>query len=464
MDNSRYIGTIRAVRGQVVEIEAIGSYLPAPRELLVSPENPELALETYSYGRARTISCLLLSSRATLRRRARVLGTGSGISVPVGRAVLGRVLSLFGETIDDGVAIAPEVPRRSIYETALLPLESHISFSGEDLFETGIKALDFFTPFLRGARVGLIGGAGVGKTVLMTELLRAIAKGHRGVAVFAGVGERIREGHELWRALERTGTLSSTALLMGQMNENAVVRFRVAWAAARVAEYFRDDLETDVLFFVDNIYRFAQAGSEVSTLLEEIPSEFGYQATLESEIAHFEGRLASTPRAAITSVQTVYVPADELGDPGVRAVLPHLDATVVLSRATAQRGFYPPLDLLRSTSTILTENIIGGEHYRTVTEALETLSRHARLARIVAIIGEAELSQDDRTAFNRAEKIIAYMTQPLYATEIFSGKRGVSVPRERVVIDVAAILSGKYDEVAAERMRYVGDLKSAGIG
>jgi F-type H+-transporting ATPase subunit beta len=463
MDPSRYIGTIRAARGQIVEVERSGAYQPQARELLLSPDIPELALETYSYGTRHSLQCLLLSSRNAVVRRARVVGSGGGIRVPVGRAVLGRVVNLFGEPQDGLGAFPADIERRSIYEPRQLTLESHLSFSGEDLHETGIKVIDFFTPFLRGARVGLIGGAGIGKTVLMTELLRAITKGHRGVAVFAGIGERIREGHELWRSLERAGTLASTVLVVGQMNEHAAVRFRIGSAAATVAEYFRDELETDVLFFVDNIFRFAQAGSEVATQLEEIPSEFGYQATLASEIAHFEGRLASTPRAALTSVQTVYVPADELGDPGVRAVLPHLDATVVLSRASAQRGLYPPVDLLRSASTILSREILGEPHYRAAIGALEILSRHERLARIAAIVGEAELSEDDRRAYNRADKLIAYMTQPLYTTEIFSGKQGVSVPLGSVVNDVTALLSGRFDDVPAERMRYIGDMRSAGL-
>lgn len=455
------VGFVRAVRGQIVEIERDGSYVPRLKELLVAPDEASVRLETYAYGAERTLQCLLLSRQDRVRRNMMIVGTGADLTLPVGAAVLGRVVNLFGEPQDGGGDLA-SLARRSIYAPTSLSVEAQRTFGKEDVLETGIKAIDFFTPFLRGDRVGIVGGAGVGKTVLMTELLRATTAEDRGVAIFAGIGERIREGHELWRSLAANAALERTFLLIAQMNENAAIRFRVAAAAAAAAEYFRDDLKRDVMFFVDNIFRFAQAGSELATLLEEIPSAFGYQATLESEMAQFEGRLASTKDASITSIQTVYVPADELGDPAVATVLPHLDAVVVLSRAIAQQGLYPPVDFLRSRSGIVSKELIGEEHYHTVTEALEVLAHHERLARIVAIIGEAELSAEDRAVFQRAERIRAYMSQPLFTTEQHSGRAGVSVSRMEAVGDVRAILSGTLDTVPLEHLRYIGRIKSTG--
>jgi F-type H+-transporting ATPase subunit beta len=454
------VGYVRAVRGQIVEIERDGSYIPHLRELLISPDIANVRLETYAYGEGRTLHCLLLSRQDRIRRNMAITATGADLTLPMGPAMLGRVMNLFGEPQDGGEDFT-DMKRGSIYAIPSLSVEAQRSFGKDDIIETGIKAIDFFTPFLRGDRIGIVGGAGVGKTVLLTELLRATTGNSGGAAIFAGIGERIREGHELWHSLKSNGTLERTLLLIGQMNENAAIRFRIAAAAAAAAEYLRDEIKRDVMFFVDNIFRFAQAGSELSTLLEEIPSAFGYQATLESEMAQFEGRLASTSDASITSIQTVYVPADELGDPAVATALPHLDVVMVLSRSIAQQGLYPPIDFLRSRSGILSKEFVGQEHYETATQALEVLAHHERLARIVAIIGESELSAEDRGLFQRAEHIRAYMTQPLFATVAHSGRPGVSVPRMETVEDVRAILSGAFDTTPVEQLRYVGRIKTS---
>jgi F-type H+-transporting ATPase subunit beta len=316
---------------------------------------------------------------------------------------------------------------------------------------------------LKGGKIGLVGGAGVGKTILMSELLHNITEKHRGVSVFAGIGERIREGHELWQELEKAGVLDKIVLLMGQMNENAAVRFRIAAAAAAMAEYFRDRERQDVLLFVDNTFRFAQAGSEVAALLEEIPSELGYQATLESEMADFQNRLVTTDNGAVTSIQTIYVPADELSDPAVNAAMSYVDSVVILSREVAQRGHYPAIDPLHSSSTILKKEIVGPEHFEIATEAIEVLNRYERLARVAAIVGEAELSPHDQLIYQRAKKLLNYLTQPFFVTEKQSSRLGVFVNKEKTIRDIKMILSGEFDDVPNERFLYIGSLDDTGM-
>jgi F-type H+-transporting ATPase subunit beta len=283
------------------------------------------------------------------------------------------------------------------------------------------------------------------------------------VSVFAGIGERIREGHELMKSLEDSGVLSRVMLIFGQMNENAVVRFRIAWAATTIAEYFRDKEKKDVLFFADNVYRFIQAGSEVSALLGSIPSELGYQATLETEVSNFENRLVSTKNGSITSVQNIYVPADELSDAGVAAIISHLDGVVILSRTLASRGLYPPIDPLLSSASTLTKRVVGDEHYDIATKGLEILHEYQRLSRIVAIVGEAELSQYNQVVYHRGKKLINYMTQPFFTTEIQTGKKGAYVPRETTIKDVAQIVNGKLDGIPEEKFLYIGSIADAGL-
>lgn len=457
-EQKHFSGRVTGVRGQIVEVTyEDDSMLPQFFEILTSPENEGVRLEVYAYGDNNTLFCLSLTKRRYIRRSMPIVTTGGPLKIPVGDAVMSRVFNLFGAPVDNKGPIETRnwIP---IYQDKNARVDVVTS---QEILETGIKQIDFFTPFVKGGKVGFVGGAGVGKTVLMTELLHNITYKHQGISIFAGIGERIREGHELMKALEASKVIGRVALIFGQMNENAIIRFRVAWAAAALAEYFRDSEKKDVLFFADNVYRFVQAGAEVSAVLGSIPSELGYQATLETEISNFENRLVSSVNGSITSCQTVYVPADELSDVGVAAILSHLDAQIILSRDRASRGYYPPIDALVSTSSTLNPRITGDEHYRTATNALEALNNHQRLSRIVAIVGEAELSAYDQTQYRRAKKLINYMTQPFFTTEAQTGKSGAYVARDTTVKDVQAILSGKLDNVAEDKLMYIGNLADA---
>jgi len=453
-----FTGRVRGIRGQIVELEfEDNETIPAFFEILTSPLNNAIRLEVFAYSENNTLYCLSLSQKQLVFRNMPITTTGHALTIPVGEGILGRVINLYGEPQDNKGPLR-EVTRLPIYGKpgSLETVETSLS-----VLETGIKQIDFFTPFVKGGKIGFVGGAGVGKTVLMTELLRNITFKHEGVSVFAGIGERIREGHELVESLKTSNVISRVALIFAQMNENSVVRFRIAWAAATIAEYYRDVLKKDVLFFADNTYRFIQAGSEVSALLGSIPSELGYQATMETEIANFENRLSGSKYASITSVQTVFVPADELSDVGVSAIIGHLDSVVILSRAIASRGYYPPVDPLLSSSGSLSRSIIGDDHYQTVTKALEILHNYQRLSRIVAIVGEAELSPYDQALFQRAKKLINYMTQPFFTTQSQTGKKGAIVPVAETIKDVKSILSGACDGVAADKLMYIGSLGSA---
>ena len=453
-----FSGRVRGVRGQIVEVGYDDTEsLPKFFEILTSPDNPKVKLEVYAYGEDNTLFCLSLTKRRYMFRNMPIISTGGPIMVPVGKGILGRVFNLFGDPVDNKGPLG-EHTMQSIYRD--MSVTTNVVTS-QEILETGIKQIDFFTPFVRGGKTGFVGGAGVGKTVLMTELLHNITYKHSGYSIFAGIGERIREGHELMRALEDSKVIDRVALIFGQMNENAIIRFRVAWAASALAEYFRDSMKKDILFFADNVYRFIQAGAEVSAVLGSIPSELGYQATLETEISNFENRLVSTPNGSITSCQTVYVPADELSDVGVAAILSHLDAQVILSRDRASRGFYPPIDPLASTSSTLNKRIVGDEHYEVATRALEILNNYTRLQRIVAIVGEAELSPYDQLVYQRAKKLINYLTQPFFTTESQTGKKGVTVERKIVVGDVDRIISGNLDQVPAEKFMYIGSIADA---
>lgn len=460
------IGKVTGIRGQIVTISCIGSARPRLHELLTSPEDPSIHLEVHSYKNEYDMYCLLLSSREGVRRNMEIATTGNQISIPVGKGVLGRIIDLYGEP-QDGLGPLKDITRREIYtstrDIVVASKKEESEKKKEGIVETGIKAIDFFTPLPRGGKLGLIGGAGVGKTILVTEILRNINSEGNVLSVFAGIGERTREGHELWQVLKQTEVLYRTALIFGGMNENAAIRFKIAWAAAAIVEHFRDVEKQDVLFFVDNIFRFVQAGSELSTLLEEIPSEFGYQPTLQTEIAQFEGRVSSTKDAVVTSIQTVYVPADVLTNPSVVATLPHLAAVVVLSRDVAQQGRHPSIDLYQSKSSVMDAGFLGKEHYETAVKAVEVLNHFERLSRIAAIIGEEELSVQDQKIFNRAQKIVNYMTQPFFTAEQQSGRKGVFVGRKDAVSDVSDILMGKFDTLPDEKFLYIGDLASAGF-
>lgn len=453
-ETKNFIGNTKKVEGQVAVISPAGDYLPFLKELLkVESGQESIYLEVYKYERNGDIYCLLMSSPSLVNQGMEVYSTGTEISIPIGENILGRVINLYGAPEDGG----PKLDRseeRSIYKKSDFNVVEDV-YRKNELAQTGIKALDFFVPLFEGGRAGLIGGAGVGKTVLMTEILRNISAQFKGVTLFAGIGERTREAYELWKYLEHNDLMDQAALILGQINESAAVRFRAAWSAASLAEYFRDEKNWDVLFFVDNIFRFLQAGSELSTLLGEIPSELGYQPTLESEISQFENRLASTRDASVTSVQTVYVPADEFSNPSVTATIPQLDTVIMLSRDIAQQGRYPSIDLLKSRSSALKRDIIGSKHYDTFIKATELLNKYDHLERIVSIVGEEELSEESKNDFQRAQKILNYMTQPFFNTEIETGRKGVYVKREKIVRDVKSILDGDLDLISAEKLVFI---------
>ena len=450
---SETTGVIHSVKGTVVEIE-FKTEQPFRHELLSVEENRSVALEVYSSLPNDIYTCLCLTDPKVLFRGAKVVRIGRSLQVPVGEGLLGRLVNLFGVPID-GSGPLPPVQFSSVYRES--PPYSEVQFKNE-FMETGLKVVDFFTPVRKGGKIGVFGGSGVGKTVLLTELMHNIATFHKGVSVFTGIGERIREGHELWETLAATKVLPNVALVFGQMNESAAVRFRVGQTGLTLAEYFRDTAKKDVLFFIDNIYRFVQAGNEVSTLLSTIPSEDGYQATLAGEMGAFQERLVSTKDASITTVQAIYVPADDLSDSGVQAIVPYFDSVVTLSRQVYQEGRHPSVDVLNSSSSMATPAIIGLEHYEALLEAEKLLKHYNYMQRIVAIMGEAELSVEDRTLFYRAKKLLNYMTQDLFVVADQAGVPGKYVPRAKVIKDVVAILGGQLDTTPEDKFLYIGDL------
>ena len=451
-------GIIASINGQVAKVIIEGENYPELFEILISPEDPEVILEVYSQSRT-FISCQILSNTDKLYRGMKVIGTGSDLKVPVGKEMLGRIINLFGTSQDAQKIIATQ--KMSIYSKAPPLTTVKRDFT---ILETGIKAIDFITPIYKGGKTGFIGGAGVGKTILLTELLHNVTSNNTNVSsVFAGVGERIREGQELYQRLQESKVLKRTVIVLGQMNENAAIRFRIAFAAATQAEYFRDYLKKDVLFFLDNMFRFVQAGNEISVLLGSLPSEQAYQATLQTEVSTLEDRLIATENGSITSLQNIYVPADEITDAGVNAIVSFLDTAVVLSRSVAQKGIYPPIDLTQSSSSALSPSILGDAHFKALTQFQQLLDNYNRLLHIVAIVGESELSLENQILFNRSKKIINYLTQPFFMTEKQTGRKGVFVPKNTTVKDIEVILSGSLDNIPAEKFLYIGSLQEAKI-
>lgn len=457
----QFVGRVYGVQGQIVLVHCESEYRPSLLELLSAEEVPSVQLEVHSYSGRDSLYCLLLSSKEDVARNMRIVTEGTMLSIPVGKCVLGRAINLYGQPVDGGKLLeySDTRPIHPIARAAALKSEKK-----RELLETGIKIIDFFAPLIDGGRLGLVGGAGVGKTALLTEMIRNLNKTHPGVTIFTGIGERIREGFELWELLHKTGALDKTALIVAHINENAAIRFKVGAAAVTLAEYFRDEEKSDVLFFVDNIFRFVQAGNELSTLLEEIPSEFGYQSTLQTQIAQFENRLVSTDKNSISSIQTIYVPADDLTDPAVAAATPYFEAIVVLSREMSQEGRYPAIDILKSKSLALDRTYITEQHFKAVTAAIQTLNQYERLARIVTIIGESELSAQDRVIYERAMRLRNYMTQLTVTAEEQTGLPGVFVSRADVVSDVEAILEGKFDSMSPEKFMYIGTTKDLAGG
>lgn len=449
------IGFVKEVNGQIAVVDFPNKPIPESRSVLVGAKDTAVKMEVWQINDT-LLSCLILSDPDKIARGMEMELFSSDLQVPVGDTLLGRVINAYGQVEDE---------KGELGESLMAEIEPQKQDVGDvrpsgkvELLETGIKVIDFMVPFIRGGKIGFIGGAGVGKTILMTELIHNVTKRTKGVSVFAGVGERIREGHELYERLTDAGVMDSTVMVLGQMNENAVVRQRAALSAVTIAEKFRDEGK-EVLFFLDNMFRFVQAGNEVSSLLGNLPSEQGYQATLLSEVSYFEDRLGSNDKGSITGVQTIYVPADELSDPGVSAILPFLDGAIFLSRTTSQAGIYPPVDLTISSSSAATRSLLGPEHYDLLIKLRQMLDRYNKISQIVAIVGESELSGADQILFRRVRKVINYFSQPFYSTEGQTGRPGVYVPRQRAVEDVAAIISGKVDNIPEEKFLFIGELK-----
>src|SRR5215208_1643290 len=401
--------------------------------------------------RVRTVA---MDSTDGLRRGDEIVDTGGPITVPVGKETLGRLFNLLGETIDEGDAVEGD-ERWPIHRSA--PDVEDLTPS-QEILETGIKVVDLLAPYAKGGKVGLFGGAGVGKTVLIQELIRAIAAEHEGLSAFCGVGERSREGNDLWLEMKESGVLESTMLVFGQMNEPPGARMRVALSGLTMAEYFREQGGQDVLLFIDNIFRFVQAGSEVSALLGRMPSQVGYQPTLETEMGQLQERITSTQQGSVTSIQAIYVPADDLTDPAPASVFAHLNATTTLSRQISEKGIYPAVDPLDSTSTILKPEILGEDHYRTATEVQEVLQRYRELQDIIAILGIEELSDEDRLTVNRARKIERFLSQPFFVAEQFTGRDGVYVPVAETVRGFREILDGEHDDLPEQAFYMKGTI------
>ena len=449
-------GKIIQVSGSVVDVRFPHGELPRIREALsVELNGKRLVMEVEQHLSAETVRCIMLSGSEGLSRGMTVTGEGSGLRVPVGKATLGRLFNVFGDTIDGGAPVGGAEPRRSIHRKP--PAFDEQSPSVE-ILETGIKVIDLLEPYPRGGKIGLFGGAGVGKTVLIQELIHNIAVEHGGYSIFTGVGERSREGNDLWNEMHESGVIDKTALVFGQMNEAPGVRMRVALTGLTMAEYFRDEEQRDVLLFIDNIFRFVQAGSEVSTLLGRMPSAVGYQPTLANEMGELQERITSTKSGSITSVQAVYVPADDLTDPAPATTFTHLDATTVLSRKIAEQGLYPAVDPLESSSRILEEDIVGERHYRIARSVQATLQKYRELQDIIAILGMEELSDTDKVTVNRARKIQRFLAQPTFVAEKFTGLPGVYVPLEETLRGFEAILSGEMDGYPEMAFYNVGTL------
>ncbi len=454
------IGHVVAVRSGVVDVIFPNGVLPKI-EYVLSVEwakSEKLILEVQAHLDAYTVRTVALHNTHGLQRGVSVRNQGSPMTVPVGSAVLGRLLDVTGSICDNGDALPVDTPYRSIHHNAP-PLSARGKFS--ELFETGIKAIDLLTPLARGGKAAMFGGAGVGKTVLVMELIHAMTDYYQGISVFAGIGERSREGHELLHDMQKSGMLANTALVFGQMNEPSGARWRVALTALTIAEYFRDVKQQDVLLLMDNIFRFVQAGSEISGLLGRLPSRVGYQPTLATEIAALQERITSIAGVAVTAIEAVYVPADDFTDPAVAAISAHVDSKIVLSRGMAAQGIYPAIDPLNSTSSLLTHSTVGADHYRIAEQVRSTLARYQELQDIISLLGVNELSMTDRLLVNRARKLQRFLTQPLSVTEAFTGKPGRSVKRQETLNGCQAILDGACDDWNEKSLYMVGTLEEA---
>ncbi|BBM43388.1 ATP synthase F1, beta subunit [Leptotrichia wadei] len=452
-------GKLVQVIGPVIDVKFEKTLPDIYNALEIYNENgKKIVAEVHSHNGNNVVRAVAMSGTEGLRRGLEVIDTGKPIQVPVGRPTLGRIFNVLGETVDDGEKLDADVLRESIHRDA--PTFEQQGTDSE-ILETGIKVVDLLAPYLKGGKIGLFGGAGVGKTVLIQELINNIAKGHGGLSVFAGVGERTREGRDLYNEMTESGVIDKTALVYGQMNEPPGARLRVGLTALTMAEYFRDKEGQNVLLFIDNIFRFTQAGSEVSALLGRMPSAVGYQPNLATEMGALQERITSTSTGSITSVQAVYVPADDLTDPAPATTFAHLDATTVLSRQIASLGIYPAVDPLDSTSRILEPEIVGNEHYKIARETQKVLQRYKELQDIIAILGMDELDESDKLTVNRARKIQRFFSQPFSVAEQFTGMKGKYVPLRETIRGFKEILDGLHDDLPEQAFLYVGTIDDA---
>lgn len=449
-------GKIIQVMGPVVDVQFTEDTIPEIKDALtVENDGKTLVMEVAQHLGNDQVRCIMLASSDGLYRDMEVTATGSGIKVPVGEKTLGRLFNPLGETIDGGENLDNE----QHWEIHRDPPSFEDQSPVVEILETGIKAIDLLAPYAKGGNIGLFGGAGVGKTVLIQELIRNIATEHGGYSIFTGVGERSREGNDLWTEMTESGVIEKTALVFGQMNEPPGARMRVAETGLTMAEYFRDEMNQNVLLFIDNIFRFTQAGSEVSALLGRMPSAVGYQPTLATEMGELQERIASTKNGSVTSVQAVYVPADDLTDPAPATTFAHLDATTVLSRKIVEQGIYPAIDPLESTSRILEPDVVGEEHYETARKVQEILQKYKELQDIIGILGMEELSDEDKVTVYRARKIQRFLSQPFHVAETFTGVPGKYVPLKDTIRSFKAIIDGEMDEYPEAAFFNVGNLE-----
>jgi F-type H+-transporting ATPase subunit beta len=458
--NDSRLGEVTAVHGSVIDARFPTGELPNLEEAIAIEADParELVAEVQEHLGPMAIRAVALENTAGLRRGAKVRATGAPVCVPVGDAVLGRLLNAIGEPADRGPPLPPGIERRPIHAPA--PGIGRLAAALE-VFHTGVKVIDLLAPLVKGGKAAMFGGAGVGKTVLIMELIRTTVERHSGISVFAGIGERSREGHELLLELQQSGVLARTALVFGQMNEPPGARWRAGLTALTIAEHFRDSAHENVLLLIDNVYRLVQAGGEVSGLLGRLPSRVGYQPTLATEVAEFEQRIASVAGAAITSIQAVYVPADDFTDPAVAEIFSYLDSSIVLSRDMASEGMYPAVDPLASTSSLLDPRLVGEAHYRIAQDVRKTIGHYRELQEIIALLGIEELSAADRSVVKRARRLMRFLSQPFMVTLAFTGKPGRAVELEATLAGCRAILDGEADDWAESSLYMVGDLEEA---
>ncbi|MBI2504378.1 MAG: F0F1 ATP synthase subunit beta [Candidatus Latescibacteria bacterium] len=456
-------GTIKEIIGVVVDVDFGDQELPAIYNALeVAPEQrpgqDRLVLEVQQHLGENMVRCVAMDSTDGLVRGAKVFDIGAPIQIPVGEVALGRLFNVIGEPIDGKGALPADTPRMSLHRAAPAHQEQVTS---DQVLETGIKVMDLICPFSRGGKLGLFGGAGVGKTVILTELIHNVASGHGGYSVFAGVGERTREGNDLLHELTESGVIDKTAMVFGQMNEPPGARQRIALTGLTIAEYFREEMGQDVLLFIDNIFRFILAGAEVSALLGRMPSAVGYQPTLATEMGELQERITTTKKGSITSVQAIYVPADDYTDPGVVTAFAHLDGRIVLERSLADQGFYPAVDPLSSSSRILDPHVVGEEHYQVARQIQQILQRYRDLREIIAILGMDELSDEDKVVVARARRIQLFLTQPFHVGEGFTGVPGEFVKVEDSVKGFKEIAEGKHDDLPEQAFYLVGTIEQA---